>query len=87
MKSTIDTNQYLIPIHSNLIKQNTKYFYFQNKKIDSSSKDRKTNKNDFIKNKIKKSIIMNEKKNKEKKSKSNSLNKDKIINKKIIKIS
>ena len=85
MKSTIDTNQYLIPIHSNLIKQNTKSFFFQNKTIDSSSKDRKTNKNDFIKNKIKKSIIMNEKKNKEKKSKSNSLNKDKIINKNLLK--
>ena len=85
MKSIIDSNQFFIPIHNNLIKQNNKSFFFQNKTIDSSSKERKINKNDFTKNKIKKSIIINEKKNKEKKSKSNSLNKDKIINKNLLK--
>ena len=85
MKSLNDTNQFLITNQINLKKQNTKSYFFQNKTNDSSSREKNKNPNLFIKNKIGKSIIFKEKKSKEKISKSNSLSKDKMINKNLLK--
>lgn len=86
MKSTIDIHQFLLSNQVNLKKLNTKNHFFQNKTIDSSSKEKKINQKKFIKNKSAKNNFINDKKNMERKSKSksNSSKKEKI-NKNLLK--
>ena len=86
MKSTIDIHQFLLSNQANLKKLNTKTHFFQNKTIDSISKEKKINQKKFIKNKSSKNNFINYKRNEERKSKSksNSLKKEKI-NKNLLK--
>ena len=86
MKSTIDIHQFLLSNQANLKKLNTKTHFFQNKTIDSISKEKKINQKKFIKNKSAKNNFINDKKNMERKSKSksNSSKKEKI-NKNLLK--
>ncbi len=88
MKSTIDIHQFLLSNQANLKKLNTKNYFFQNKTIDSISKEKKINQKKFIKNQSAKNNFINYKRNQERKSKSksksNSLKKEKI-NKNLLK--
>ncbi len=88
MKSTIDIHQFLLSNQANLKKLNTKTHFFQNKTIDSISKEKKINQKKFIKNQSAKNNFINYKRNQERKSKSksksNSLKKEKI-NKNLLK--